>query len=47
MAKQTILIVENKGADRLRSNREADQRRCIRYTDSTIPLLFIHKISSI
>ena len=29
----------NKGADQLRSNCEADQRLCFRYTDSTIPLL--------
>ena len=33
--KQTICIGENKGADRLRSNCEADQRLCFRYTDST------------
>ena len=26
-------------ADQLRGNREADQRLCFRYTDSTIPLL--------
>ena len=32
-------ICENKGADQLRGNREADQRHCFRYTDSTIPLL--------
>ena len=30
---------ENKDADQLRGNREADQRLCFRYTDSTIPLL--------
>ena len=30
----------NKGAGQLRSNCEADQRLCFRYTDSTIPLLF-------
>ena len=29
----------NKGADQLRSNREADQRLCFRYIDSTIPPL--------
>ena len=30
---------ENKDADQLRGNREADQRLCFRYTDSTISLL--------
>ena len=39
MGKPTIYIGENKGADQLRSNCEADQRLCFRYTDSTIPLL--------
>ena len=34
-----ICICENKDADQLRGNREADQRLCFRYTDSTIPLL--------
>ena len=29
-------MCENKGADQLRSNCEADQRLCFRYTDSTI-----------
>ena len=29
----------NKDADQLRSNREADQRLCFRYIDSTIPPL--------
>ena len=32
-------ICENKDADQLRGDREADQRLCFRYTDSTIPLL--------
>ena len=32
-------ICEIKDADQLRGNREADQRLCFRYTDSTIPLL--------
>ena len=36
MRKPTICIYENKDADQLRSNREADQRLCFRYTDSTI-----------
>ena len=44
MGKPTICIGENKGADQLRSNCEADQRLCFRYTDSTIPLLNISKV---
>ena len=47
MGKPTICIGENKDADQLRGNREADQRLCFRYTDSTIPLLSISKISSL
>ena len=47
MGKPTICIGENKDADQLRGNREADQRLCFRYSDSTIPLLLISKISSI
>ena len=39
MEKPTICIGENKDADQLRGNREADQRLCFRYKDSTIPLL--------
>ena len=31
-------ICENKDADQLRGNREADQRLCFRYIASTIPL---------
>ena len=38
--------MQKKGADQLRGNREADQRLCFRYTDSTIPLLPIYEISS-
>ena len=38
MEKPTICICENKDADQLRGNREADQRLCFRYNDSTIPL---------
>ena len=44
MGKPTICIGENKGADQLRSNCEADQRLCFHYTDSTIPLLSKSKI---
>ena len=39
MGKPTICIGENKGTDQLRSNCEADQRLCFRYSNSTIPLL--------
>ena len=47
MGKPTLCIGENKGADQLRSNCEADQRLCVRYTDSTIPLLSRSKISTL
>ena len=47
MRKPTICICENKDADQLRGNREADQRLCFRYLDSTIPLLPKYKISSL
>ena len=46
MGKPTICICENKDADQLRVNREADQRHCFRYSDSTIPLLLKSEISS-
>ena len=46
MGKPTICIGENKGADQLRGNREADQRLCFHYSDSTIPLLLKSEISS-
>ena len=36
MGKPIICICENKDADQLRGNREADQRLCFRYSDSTI-----------
>ena len=39
MGKPTICICENKDADQLRGNREADQRLCFRYSDSTINFL--------
>ena len=45
--KPDFCICENKDADQLRGNREADQRLCFRYTDSTIPLLPKSKISSL
>ena len=47
MRKPTICICENKDADQLRGNREADQRLCFRYIDSTIPLLSKSEISSL
>ena len=37
--KPAFCICENKDADQLRGYREADQRLCFRYTDTTIPLL--------
>ena len=45
--KLDFCLCENKGADQLCSNCTADQRLCFRYSDSTIPLLLIAKISSI
>ena len=45
VGKPTICIGENKGADQLRGNREADKRHCFRYSDSTIPLLLKSEIS--
>ena len=45
--KPAFCICENKDANQLRGNREADQRLCFRYTDSTIPLLPIYEISSL
>ena len=44
--KPDFCLGENKGADQLRGNREADQRLCFRYSDSTIPLLLKYEISS-
>ena len=45
--KPAFCICENKDADQLRGNREADQRLCFRYTDSIIPLLPNSEISSL
>ena len=47
MRKPAFGICENKDADKLRGNREADQRLCFRYTDSTISLLPKYEISSL
>ena len=43
MRKPVFCIYKNKDADQLRGNREADQRLCFRYIDSTIPLLLKYK----
>ena len=45
--KPAFCICENKDADQLRGNHEADQRLCFRYIDSTIPLLSKYEISSL
>ena len=47
MRKPDFCICENKGADQLRNNCEADQRLCFHYSDSTILLLFKSEILSI
>ena len=47
MRKPTFYICENKDADQLRDDREADQRLSFRYIDSTIPLLSKSEISSL
>ena len=46
MGKPTICIGENKGADLLRGNREADQHLYFCYSDITIPPLLRSEISS-
>ena len=47
MSKPAFCICENKDADQLRGNREADQRLSFRYIDKAIPLLPIYEISSL
>ena len=47
MRKPTFCICENKVADQLRGNREADQRLCFRYIDSSILLLSKSKLLAI
>ena len=47
MRKLAFCICENKDADQLRGNREADQRLCFRYIACAIPLLPKYKISSL
>ena len=46
MGKPTICIGENKDEDQLRGDRDADQRLCFRYSDSTIPFLLKSEISN-
>ena len=46
MRKPTICLCENKDADQLRGNREADQRLCFRYTDSTFPFFLNPKFQA-
>ena len=46
MRKPTICLCENKGADQLHSNCEADLRLCFRYMDSTFSFLLKSEISS-
>ena len=46
MRKPFFCICENKDADQLCGNREADQRLCFSYIDSAIPLLSKSEISS-
>ena len=47
MRKPAFCICENKDADQLHGNREADQRLCFRCMYSTIPLLPLSEISSL
>ena len=47
MIKLAFCICENKDADQLRDNREAEQRLYFRYIDSTILLLPKSEISSL
>ena len=45
--KTAFCVCENKDADQLRGNREADQRLCFPYMDSAIPLLTKSEILSL
>ena len=47
MRKPTFCICENKNVDQLCGKRQADQRLCFRFIDSTIPLLYKSEISSL
>ena len=46
MRKPAFCMCENKDADQLRGNREADQRPSFRYIASTIPLLPKYEIEA-
>ena len=47
LRKPMFCICENKDADQLRGNREADQRLCFCYIDDTIPPFSKSEISSL
>ena len=47
MRKSAFYLCENKDADQVRGDREADQHLCFRYIASTIPLLPKYKIASL
>ena len=47
MRKPTFCVYEDKGTDQLCSNCTAYQCHCFCYVDSTIPVLFKSKISSL
>ena len=47
MRKPAFRTWENKDTDQLRDNREADQRLCFRFIDSTIPLLSKSELSNL
>ena len=46
MSNPDFCLCENEGADQLRSNCEADQRLCFRYSNSTISLLLNPKFQA-
>ena len=46
MRKPTFCICKNKDAHQLRGNREADQRLCFPYINSTIPLICKRKLQA-
>ena len=47
MRKPAFRICENKDADQLRGNREADQRFCVLYMDSTVARIPKSKMPSL
>ena len=47
MRKPAFCICENKDADQLRGNCEADQRLCFPFLESSIPLLPKYEMSSL